>query len=185
MSSFIRPRPEVHSLSSDEEFADSQGQEVFAGQATASAGIPPQTPPSLPAPPMTCEYDDNTSIRYWRSQSVDKIKFQFFIRGIEVPEPEEVEEELKIKGKGRKRTYKEYLEDLVQDTIDNNGWKNKPTQEEYEERLQQWLNKKKGKGKGGSLSSSVAEGAREGAKALAKATVAKGGEMLVRRAFGV
>ena len=185
MSSFIRPRPEVHSLSSDEEFVDSQGQEVFAGQATASAGIPPQTPPSLPAPPMTYEYDDNTSIRYWRSQSVDKIKFQFFIRGIEVPEPEEVEEELKIKGKGRKRTYKEYLEDLVQDTIDNNGWKNKPTQEEYEERLQQWLNKKKGKGKGGSLSSSVAESAREGAKALTKATVAKGGEMLVRRAFGV
>ena len=178
MSSSIRPRPEVHSLSSDEEFVDSQGQEVFAGQATASAGIPPQTPPSLPAPPMTYEYDDNTNIRYWRSQSVDKIKFQFFIRGIEVPEPEEVGEELKLKGKGRRRTYKEYLEDLVQDTIDNNGWKNKPTQEEYEERLQQWLNKKKGKGKGGSLSSSVAEGAREGAKALAKATVAKGGEML-------
>ena len=75
---------------------------------------------------------------------MDKIKFQFFIRGIEVPEPEEVEEELKIKGKGRKRTYKEYLEDLIKDTIDNEGWdNNKPTQEEYEERLQQWLNKKK------------------------------------------
>ena len=76
---------------------------------------------------------------------MDKIKFQFFIRGIEVPEPEEVEEELKLKGKGRKRTYKEYLEDLIKDTIDNEGWDtNKPTQEEYEERLQQWLNKKKG-----------------------------------------
>ena len=185
MSSFIRASPPARSISSDKEFVDSQRQEVFAGEATASAGIPPQSPPSLPAPPMTYEYDDNTNIRYWRSQSVDKIKFQFFIRGIEVPEPEEVEEELKIKGRGRRRTYKEYLEDLVQDTIDNNGWKNKPTQEEYEERLQQWLNKKKGKGKGGSLSSSVAEGAREGAKALAKATVAKGGEMLVRRAFGV
>ena len=182
MSSFIRAPPPAHSISSDEEFVDSQGQEVFATQQQPR----PQTPPSLPAPPMTYEYDDNLDIRYWRRQSVDKIKFQFFIRGIEVPEPEEVEEELKIKGKGRKRTYKEYLEDLIKDTIDNEGWdNNKPTQEEYEERLQQWLNKKKGKGKGGSLSSSVAEGAREGAKALAKATVAKGGEMLVRRAFGV
>ena len=194
MSSFLRPQqPPAHSISSDEEFVDSQGQEVFATQqqqqthaVSGASGDRPQTPPSLPAPPMTYEYDDNLDIRYWRRQSVDKIKFQFFIRGIEVLEPEEVEEELKIKGKGRKRTYKEYLEDLIKDTIDNEGWdNNKPTQEEYEERLQQWLNKKKGKGKGRSLSSSVAEGAREGAKALAKATVAKGGEMLVRRAFGV
>ena len=42
------------------------------------------------------------------------------------------------------------MEDLIKDTIDNEGWDtNKPTQEEYEERLQQWLNKKKGNAKEG------------------------------------
>ena len=84
MSSFLRQSADTHTISSDEEFVDSQGREVFATQPQQSPQSP-QTPPSLPAPPITYEYDDNLDIRYWRRQSVDKIKFQFFIRGIEVP----------------------------------------------------------------------------------------------------
>ena len=63
MSSFLRPQqPPAHSISSDEEFVDSQGQEVFATQqqqqthaVSGASGDRPQTPPSLPAPPMTYE----------------------------------------------------------------------------------------------------------------------------------
>ena len=104
---------------------------------------------------------------------MDKIKFQFFIRGIEVPEPEEVGEELTIKGKGRKRTYKQYLEDLVQDAIDNHGWNKRPTQEEYEERVQQWLNKKKGKGKGGEFIIKCCRGSKRRSESTGKSNSSK------------
>ena len=137
MASLLGQKQPVHSMSSDEELVD-------------ELGIPPlarQTPQPLPLPKFDYAYNGNTNMRYWRTQSVEAMKFQFFIRGIEVPEINEIpDEELKIKGKGRNRTYKEYLEDLIEDTIDNGGWDgNEPTDEEYKQRLEAWLNKK-GKG---------------------------------------
>ena len=39
-----------------------------------------------------------------------------------MPEESEIQEELKHKGRGNIRTYKEYLVDMILDTIDNGGW---------------------------------------------------------------
>ena len=39
-----------------------------------------------------------------------------------MPEESEIQEELKHKGRGKVRTYKEYLPDMILDTIDNGGW---------------------------------------------------------------
>ena len=39
-----------------------------------------------------------------------------------MPEESEIQEELKHKGRGKARTYKQYLVDMVLDTIDNGGW---------------------------------------------------------------
>ena len=39
-----------------------------------------------------------------------------------MPEESETQEELKQKGRGKARTYKEYLVGMILDTIDNGGW---------------------------------------------------------------
>ena len=39
-----------------------------------------------------------------------------------MPKESEIQEELKHKGRGKVRTYKEYLVDMILDTIDNGGW---------------------------------------------------------------
>ena len=39
-----------------------------------------------------------------------------------MPEESEIQEELKHKGRGKVRTYKDYLVDMILDTIDNGGW---------------------------------------------------------------
>ena len=39
-----------------------------------------------------------------------------------MPEESEIQEELKHKGRDKARTYKEYLVDMILDTIDNGGW---------------------------------------------------------------
>ena len=55
--------------------------------------------------------DNTISPAYWKNNlnlPVDDIKFQFYLRGIQVPEESEIQEELKHKGRGKVRTYKEY-----------------------------------------------------------------------------
>ena len=39
-----------------------------------------------------------------------------------MPEESEIQEHLKHKGRGKMRTYKEYLVDMILDTVDNGGW---------------------------------------------------------------
>ena len=169
MSSFLRPKPEVHSISSDEEFVDSQGQEIFARQSQT-----PQSPPSLPAPPHSEEINYTGNMYFWNSQPVDYIKYQLFLRNISF------QEEDKITG-----NYKNYLLKLVQNEIHEGEWSDPVSDEIYEKRRREWAFRNRNKSKTQSLSSSLAEGAREGAKAVAKAAVVKGGEMLVKKAFGV
>ena len=106
MSSFLSPKAEVHTISSDEEFLDSQGQEVFARQQQ------PQSPPSLPAPLHKDENNFADNMELWDSQTVDCLKYQLFLRNIRF------KEEDKMKGKD----YKQYLLGLVQDEIVQGGW---------------------------------------------------------------
>ena len=170
MSSFLKPKAEVHTISSDEEFVDSQGQEVFARQPQ-----PPQSPPSLPAPPHGEEINYTNNMGFWDRQTVDYLKYQLFLRNIEFNE----------KNKMTVENYKLYLLTLIQDEINQGGWSDPVSDELYEKRRREWAFINRNKSKTKSLSSSVAEGAKEGAKAVAKAAVVKGGEMLVKKAFGV
>ena len=39
-----------------------------------------------------------------------------------MPEESEIQEELKHKGRGKARSHKEFLVDMILDTIDNSGW---------------------------------------------------------------
>ena len=113
MSSFLSPKAEVHTISSDEEPLDSQGQEVFARQQQ------PQSPPSLPAPPHKDEIDFTGNMDFWDSQTVYYLKYQLFLRNIRF------KEEDKMKGKD----YKPYLRDFIQDEIVQGGW-NDPVSDE-------------------------------------------------------
>ena len=91
-----------------------------------ASGASSQQPPPLPRMPLFKTTIDNTiSPAYWKDNlnlTVNDIKFQFYLRGIQVPEESEIQEELKNKGRGKVRTYKEYLVDMILDTIDNGGW---------------------------------------------------------------
>ena len=95
-------------------------------QATSTSSSTTQQPPPLPMTPLFKTTIDNTiSPAYWKDNpnlTVNDIKFQFCLRGIQVPEESEIQEELKQKGRGKARTYKEYLVDMILDTIDNGGW---------------------------------------------------------------
>ena len=95
-------------------------------QATGASSSTAQQPPPLPMTPLFKTTIDNTiSPAYWKENpnlTVNYIKFQFYLRGIQVPEESEIQEELKHKGRGKARTYKEYLTDMILDTIDNGGW---------------------------------------------------------------
>ena len=95
-------------------------------QATGASSSTPQEPPPLPRMPLfKTALDNNISPAYWKDHvnlTVNDIKFQFYLRGIQVPEESEIQEELKHKGRGKARTYKDYLVDMILDTIDNGGW---------------------------------------------------------------
>ena len=95
-------------------------------QATSTSSSTAQQPPPLPMTPLFKTTIDNTiSPAYGKDNpnlTVNDFKFQFYLRGIQVPEESEIQEELKQKGRGKARTYKEYLVDMILDTIDNGGW---------------------------------------------------------------
>ena len=118
MSSFLSPKAEVHTISSDEEFLDSQGQEVSTRQQQ------PQSPPSLPAPLHTDETNFTDNMELWDSQTVDCLKYQLFLRNIRF------KEEDNMKGKD----YKQYLLGLVQDETVQGGWSDPVSDEMFEKR---------------------------------------------------
>ena len=95
-------------------------------QATGASSSTAQQPPPLPMTPLfKTTIDNNISPVFWKENpnlTVNDIKFQFNLRGIQVPEESEIQEELKHKGRGKARTYKQYLVDMILDTIDNGGW---------------------------------------------------------------
>ena len=117
--------------------------EAMAGQqeasASASAGV---------LPFFDYELDNNNNPQYWidnyRSMKVEMIKFQLFLRGIQIPTEDSIQEQLKPKGRGKDeqgkplRTYKEYLHGMILDAINQGGWKIKMTNQEYEDKKKEW-----------------------------------------------
>ena len=99
------------------------------------------------------ELDNTNNPDYWisnyRNMTIGQIKFQLFLRGIQIPTTDSIQEQLKPKGRGKDeqglplRTYKEYLHGMILDSIRQGGWKIKMTNQEYEDKKKEW---KKGKG---------------------------------------
>ena len=126
--------------------------------------------------------DYSTKITKWQDKSVQEndIRFQLFLRGIELtPEQEEEISKLKIKGKGRNQTRKDYLINYIDRLIQTGKWTDQVNDQLLQKRMIEWREMKKGKGKGsGSASSSSGAdtlkdiaigGVKAGVETLAKA----------------
>ena len=113
--------------------------------------------------------DYSTKITKWQDKSVqeDDVRFQLFLRGIELtPEQEEEISKLKIQGKGRNQTRKDYLINYVDRLIQTGRWTDQVNDQLLQKRMMEWRKMKKGKGKGsssssGSIGSAIASGAKE------------------------
>ena len=126
--------------------------------------------------------DYSTKITKWQDKSVQEndIRFQLFLRGIELtPEQEEEISKLKIKGKGRNQTRKDYLINYIDRLFQTGKWTDQVNDQLLQKRMIEWREMKKGKGKGsGSASSSSGAdtlkdiaigGVKAGVETLAKA----------------
>ena len=97
----------------------------------------------------TIDYNEN--IDRWRQKdiSVDDILFQLHLRGIQLTEEQEEEMgKLKIKGKGKSPTKKDYLINYVERLIQTGKWADEVNDQLLRSRKEEWTQMKKGKGKG-------------------------------------
>ena len=160
MSSFWRPKAEVHTISSDEEFVDSQGRKYS------------QLPPALPPPPLR-NYDKYTiHVDFWESQTVDCLKHQLRLRNSAFKEEDRM--------KSKNRAYNDLLCWWVQDEKVQGGWGDPVFVEMFEHRRFELAFRTRNKSKRQSLSSSVGEVAAEGGN-----VAVKGGESVAKNVFGV
>ena len=129
--------------------------------------------------------DYSNKITKWQDKSVqeDDIRFQLYLRGIALtPEQEEEISKLKVRGKGRNQTRKDYLINYVDRYIQTGKWTDQVNDQLLQKRMVEWREMKKGKGKGSgsavvpsqSASSSTTKdilvaGAKAGVETLAKA----------------
>ena len=119
----------------------------------------------------TIDYNENID-RWKRSDvSVDDLLFQLHLRGIQLTEEQQEEmSKLKIKGKGKTPTQKDYLLTYVQRLMVTDKWKDEVNDQLLKSRKEEWVQMKKGKGKGvirkafESAGSSLLEAGKEVAK---------------------
>ena len=130
-----------------------------------------QVPPQSRKHKETIDYNEN--IDRWRQKdiSVDDILFQLHLRGIQLTEEQEEEmDKLKIKGKGKSPTKKDYLINYVERLIQTGKWTDEVNDQLLQKRMEDWRQMKKGKGKGvirkafESAGSSLLEAGKEVAK---------------------
>ena len=117
--------------------------------------------------------DYNRNIDRWRRSdvSVDDLLFQLHLRGIQLTEEQQEEmSKLKIKGKGKTPTQKDYLLTYVQRLMVTGKWADEVNDQLLKSRKEEWVQMKKGKGKGiirkafESAGSSLLEAGKEVAK---------------------
>ena len=123
--------------------------------------------------------DYSTKITKWQDKSVqeDDIRFQLFLRGMELtPEQEEGISKLKIKGKGRNQTRKDYLINYVDRLIQTGRWTYQVNDQLLQKRMMEWREMKKGKGKGSSSSGGIGSAIASGAKEIGGAVLEAGKE---------
>ena len=108
-----------------------------------------QVPPQSRKHKETIDYNEN--IDRWRQKdiSVDDILYQLHLRGIQLTEEQEEEMgKLKIKGKGKTPTKKDYLLNYVERLIQTGKWADEVNDQLLRSRMEEWVQMKKGKGKG-------------------------------------
>ena len=108
-----------------------------------------QVPPQSRKHKETIDYNEN--IDRWRQKdiSVDDILYQLHLRGIQLTEEQEEEMgKLKIKGKGKTPTKKDYLLNFVERLIQTGKWADEVNDQLLRSRMEEWTQMKKGKGKG-------------------------------------
>ena len=117
--------------------------------------------------------DCNRNIDRWKRSdvSVDDLLFQLHLRGIQLTEEQQEEmSKLKIKGKGKTPTQKDYLLTYVQRLMVTGKWADEVNDQLLKSRKEEWVQMKKGKGKGvirkafESAGSSLLEAGKEVAK---------------------
>ena len=130
-----------------------------------------QVPPQSRKHKETIDYNEN--IDRWKNKdvSVDDIFYQLHLRGIQLTEEQEEEmDKLKIKGKGKKPTKKDYLINYVERLIQTGRWADEVNDQLLQKRMEDWRQMKKGKGKGvirkafESAGSSLLEAGKEAVK---------------------
>ena len=147
-----------------------------------------QVPPQSRKHKETIDYNEN--IDRWRNKdvSVDDILYQLHLRGIKLTEEQEEEMgKLKIKGKGKSPTKKDYLITYVERLIQTGKWTDEVNDQLLQKRMSDWRQMKKGKGKGSGSSSSsgldtVKDIAISGVKAGVE-TIAKAGATALAKSF--
>ena len=108
-----------------------------------------QLPPKSRKHKETIDYNEN--IDRWRQKdmSVDDILYQLHLRGIKLTEEQEEEmDKLKIIGKGKTPTKKDYLINFVERLIQTGKWADEVNDQLLRSRMEEWTQMKKGKGKG-------------------------------------
>ena len=107
--------------------------------------------------------DYNNKIERWRQKGVnfEDILFQMHLRGINLTKEQQGEmDKLKIKGKGKSETKKDYLLRVVEGLIGSGKWTDHVNDQLLQSRMKEWREMKKGKGKGGGIGSAIASGAK-------------------------
>ena len=155
--------------------------------------IPADDDETTKAPPQARKHketiDYSTKITKWQDKSVQEedIRFQLFLRGIELtPEQEEEIAKLKVKGKGRNQTRKDYLINYVDRLIQTGKWTDQVNDQLLQKRMVEWREMKKGKGKGSASSSNGVDTLKDIAISGAKAgveTLAKAGTTAIAKKF--
>ena len=151
-------------------FHDDDPELIPAGddETTKATGIPRRHKETI---------DYNENIDRWKNKdvSVDDILYQLHLRGIQLTEEQKEETaNLKIKGKGRTRTKKDYLVNFVERLIQTGKWTDEINDQLLRSRMEEWRNMKKCKG--GSSSSGIRGAIASGAKAVGSAVLDAGKE---------
>ena len=107
--------------------------------------------------------DYNNKIERWRQKDLnfEDILFQMHLRGINLTKEQQEEmDKLKIKGKGKSETKKDYLLRVVEGFIESGRWTDHVNDQLLQSRMKEWREMKKGKGKGGGIGSAIVSGAK-------------------------
>ena len=144
----------IHSMATDEELppletptevAEEEEEEEEEDDDDDETQVPPQSRKHK----ETIDYNEN--IDRWKNKdvSVDDILYQLHLRGIKLTEEQEEEMgKLKIKGKGKSPTEKDFLINYVERLIQTGKWADEVNDQLLQSRMEDWRQMKKGKGKG-------------------------------------